>query len=383
MRDSSWTRVLALSLALSSFAMGEEKNSEEAERDLISLRKRIAEARRETLDAEKLERGVLSELSRLDKEIEDADKTAKSCEKRIESNVKDLRDCQEELLLLTEELDQIRGSLSKAVGALHRTKRVSAPQVFLGAVPMAEHIRRRACLGAVAGRLAAMSLDAREKTGLAKERSDTLNRITEEQKRLKREAEESRESLLEIQSQRKEILGQVRSEVATHKKALKEMEAAEVALKRFMDSLGDLIDTTEQVMPFSVKRGSLPWPVRGRILKGFGKSVDPKLQTSLLHKGLDIQVDRGETVRCVHPGKVLFADWFRGYGKLVILDHGEGYCTLYAHNDEVLVEVGSQVEAQQPIARAGETGSLGGAKLYFEVRKDNVPVDPRDWLSSR
>jgi len=356
----------------------------EAKKDLARLREKILAARKEALAAEKKEEGVLSELSRLEQRIEEADETVGSCEKEIERNMESLSECEEELEQLDRELKRIRGSLSRAVRALYRVKRVTTAEVFLGSAPLSAHVRRRAYLGSVAEELAGLSSQAKEKSSRALERGEELRRITEKQRALKVQAEENKEALESSRAKREALLERIRSEVATQRDALMELEEAENALQRFMGDLEDISGSEgDQAIPFAAKKGSLPWPVMGKVLKRFGKTVDPALHTTLLHKGLDIGASKGETVRCVHDGKVLFADWFRGYGKLVIVDHGGGYCTLYAHNDEVRVETGSPVSASQPIAEVGDTGSLGGAKLYFEVRKDNLPVDPLEWLSRR
>jgi len=361
-----------------------DEGRKEAEKDLALLREKILSARREALAAEKKEQGILSELSRLEQKIEEADETVISCEEQIKCNVESLATCGKELNRFNQELERIRGSLSRAVRALYRIKGVTTAEVFLGPNPMSDYVRRRAYLVAVADRLASLSSQAKEKSNNVLERGEELRRITEEQRELKRDAEQSRQAWMNSRAKRKALLQKVRSEVATRKKALGELEEAEEALQRFMDSIGGLSESgEEQAIPFGAKKGTLPWPVMGRVLEKFGKTVDPELHTSILHKGVDIGASKGETVRCVHEGKVLFADWFRGYGKLVIVDHGGGYCTLYAHNDEVHVETGSPVAVSQAIAEVGETGSLGGAKLYFEVRKDNLPVDPLDWLSPR
>ncbi|HSE94425.1 MAG TPA: M23 family metallopeptidase, partial [Methylomirabilota bacterium] len=116
---------------------------------------------------------------------------------------------------------------------------------------------------------------------------------------------------------------------------------------------------------------------------GFGPQVHPRFGTEILRRGVDIEAAEGAPIRAVFAGTVLYRGWLRGYGNLVILDHGEGYYTLYAHASEVLVADGDTVRAGQSIARVGETGSVDGPRLYFEVRYQGRAEDPQAWLRRR
>jgi septal ring factor EnvC (AmiA/AmiB activator) len=126
----------------------------------------------------------------------------------------------------------------------------------------------------------------------------------------------------------------------------------------------------------------LPFPTDGHIEVGFGKVLNPKFNTVTSQNGLDLRAPEGSEVRAVGPGVIVHASPFRGYGNLVIVDHGEGYHTLYAHLSVISRTVGESVEAGQVIGRVGDTGSLKGAYLYFELRKKGKPIDPKDWLGA-
>jgi septal ring factor EnvC (AmiA/AmiB activator) len=119
------------------------------------------------------------------------------------------------------------------------------------------------------------------------------------------------------------------------------------------------------------------------VASAFGRQEHPKFRTVTYNRGIEISAAMGRPVLAVYDGTVLYADWFRGYGRLVILDHGGGYFTLYAHASELLVKVGDQVTRGQPIARVGDTGSLEGPQLYFEVRHRGKPQDPLAWLERK
>ena len=115
-------------------------------------------------------------------------------------------------------------------------------------------------------------------------------------------------------------------------------------------------------------------------MRGFGREVDAEFLTETFHSGLVFDAPLGTPVAAVAAGNVRFAGWFRGYGRLVILDHGDGYFTVSGHLEELEVEVGDAVTARQVIGTVGETGSLSGPRLYFEIRQGAEAQDPADWL---
>ena len=131
---------------------------------------------------------------------------------------------------------------------------------------------------------------------------------------------------------------------------------------------------------FGGLRGRLPWPTDGRVVSPFGAQVHPRFGTRTFRSGIDIEADEGTGVTAVYAGHVVYTGWFKGYGNLIILDHGNEYYTLYAHVSETAVKEGDDVRQGQRIGSVGDTGSLSGARLYFEVRYQGKPQDPEQWL---
>lgn len=131
---------------------------------------------------------------------------------------------------------------------------------------------------------------------------------------------------------------------------------------------------------FLRNKGKLNWPVTGDILHGFGRFRNPKLKTVLNNTGIDIRATRGSSVRCIFPGVVSLITYLSGFGNTVIMDHNDGYYSVYAHLDEVLVNNGDFLEGGGLIGTVGESGSLEGAKLHFEIYGNNKPLNPLNWL---
>ncbi len=131
---------------------------------------------------------------------------------------------------------------------------------------------------------------------------------------------------------------------------------------------------------FTACKGLLKLPVKGKIKNSFGAYRNAKFKTKNFRSGIDISADRGEPVYAVYPGRVLYSSWFKGYGNMLIIDHGGHYYTVYAHVEEIFKQKGEVVEDNEVIATVGDTGSMEGPGLYFEVRYHGKPQDPAKWI---
>jgi septal ring factor EnvC (AmiA/AmiB activator) len=121
-------------------------------------------------------------------------------------------------------------------------------------------------------------------------------------------------------------------------------------------------------------------PVMGKIVDYFGPYKNSKFNVVNFRSGIVIQADRGEPIRAVFGGKIIYAGWLKGYGNMIIADHGDNYYTVYAHAEELFASKGNIVEKGEVVATVGDTGSLIGPSLHFEVRHHGKPVDPLAWL---
>jgi septal ring factor EnvC (AmiA/AmiB activator) len=132
-------------------------------------------------------------------------------------------------------------------------------------------------------------------------------------------------------------------------------------------------------VPFASLRGNLGAPVAAPVVQRFGRVAD-EFGTETFRKGVEFGARAGDPVAAVADGVVRFAGWFRGYGKIVILDHGESYFTVSGHLDEIAVSVGDALRAGERLGSVGDTGSLAGPRLYFEIRRAGQALDPAGWL---
>lgn len=176
--------------------------------------------------------------------------------------------------------------------------------------------------------------------------------------------------------------------------ALSEVLGKRSTLQRTIEEIGKSRESTQRLieaMPpppagmggFGDQRGKLPWPAEGTVEVRFGRHTDPKLKTVQRQKGYDLRAPDGTPVHVPYPAVVGYSGWFSGFGNLVILDHGEGYYTLYAHLKDIQVAKDQRVQPGAVLGDVGDTGSLKGPYLYFEIRSGSKPLDPADWLRKR
>ena len=138
------------------------------------------------------------------------------------------------------------------------------------------------------------------------------------------------------------------------------------------------LEVPQEFQDFASFRGQMPWPVGGRPSNSFGAR---RGNGGLRWQGLVIPATEGSEVTAIHHGRVVFADWFRGSGLLLIVDHGDGFMSLYAHNEALLRDVGEWVSAGSAIATVGSTGGMAESALYFEIRENGKPTNPSSWLN--
>jgi septal ring factor EnvC (AmiA/AmiB activator) len=185
------------------------------------------------------------------------------------------------------------------------------------------------------------------------------------------------------------LLARVRSEKAVYERAVGELEKSaqriEGLLRGFEARRRAAASVRAQPSGAGLGRfkGRLNWPSDGDVVGLFGRQKHPRFNTYVQRKGIEIRAAQGSVIRSVADGVVAFADWMRGYGLLTIVDHGEGFFSLYAHASKLLVNVGEAVRADQPIGEIGDTGLTGENTLYFELRQRGEALDPLAWLARR
>ncbi|TGG92361.1 hypothetical protein E4656_12855 [Natronospirillum operosum] len=192
---------------------------------------------------------------------------------------------------------------------------------------------------------------------------------------------EENNSLLQSRNERRQVVARLADEIATQEEAVAEKEAERAELEALLQEVEQAIDQFEfgdDDIPFADLRGQMGWPVEGSVRLRYGQRNE---RTNLVSDGMLVAADAGSPVRAIHYGRVVFSDYLKGYGLLMIIDHGEGYLSLYGRNEVLERSVGDWVRGGDIIAQVGDTGGFSEPSLYFEVRHRGEPTNPQDWLA--
>ena len=192
---------------------------------------------------------------------------------------------------------------------------------------------------------------------------------------------DAQRALADQQAVRQQAIADISATLQTDQQRLAELERDQVRLNALLGEIQDVAVRSENLslanlQPFADTRGTLAMPVNGAPANRFGE----RRNADIRWRGWLISAEQGEPVQAVHGGRVIYSDWLRGQGLLVVIDHGDGWLSLYARNHSLLRRVGDRVNSGDLIARAGASGGSEASGLYFEIRRDGKPVDPADWI---
>ena len=405
----AWRLGLVLALApalLSPMAWGQVPKRESAEigdkqQDLQQAHKRLLEERQKAADARKREAGVLSELEAIDRRLSEKRQQVAALDGRLKRAQADVGELQGEIGRLQSRRSGQEDVLGRRLRALYKLQAQGGvlPIVLSGADPVeqAVQLRHLTTLASVDARL------IREYRGTSEVLADRKSRVEargREMASLRSEADQERAEFDQEAAKRRALLGKVQGERAYHDRMVGELSEATRRLEAFIRDLQEKQRRAVAKVPppsrparpapgdaslpgFAGLRGRLSWPADGRVVAEYGPQVNPRFGTKTFRNGIDIEASEGSNIAAVFPGQVVYTGWFRGYGNLIIVDHGGEYYTVYAHAADIRVTEGDEVKHGQIIGTVGDTGSLQGPRLYFEVRHEGKPQDPTQWLRPR
>jgi murein hydrolase activator len=317
--------------------------------NLAAYKKQIAECR--------------SELSGLETELEKMQMFSKELEKRVES---------------------VNDYAKKRLVAIYKMHRLGSLSLIASADSFSEFLFRKKALERIfvhdEETLMTLMQDQVQLNEVLKEIKIKKERKLDLEKELKNQ-------IAKIESGKKkrgEILGEIQRKKSLEKELIEAYRQAAIILDKKIASLnfnpGKMGTKFTSGKPFESFKGLLNIPVNGTITTKFGSYRDKRLNVNRFNNGISVRADRGEPIHAVKDGLILYAGWFKGYGQMIIIDHGQHYYTVYAHAEELFKDKGDPVESGEVIATVGDSGSIFGPELYFEVRHYGKPVDPLEWI---
>ena len=364
------------------------KNEIQQERDrLKKLNKEIHETEEKAKKVKRKHGSVLKKIEKLDRKLVRKKSEYQRINRQLRNKDKDLAKLNAKLAQLETSTKERRHSIAARLRLLYMEGRDGYLKALLAADSFSNFERRLAYLSTISKQeyhlLQQFDADLKELEQLnqqqAQARAELLN--------YKLKTEKTIREMKGVKNKKRVVLTSLSKEKEAYERSVE-------GLRRSAEQVDALVKELDQRFKLSQSRkrsrpnrphskGSLLWPTEGKVVTFFGRQKHPTFDTYVNKKGIEIQTRGGTAIRTVSAGNVVYADWLKGYGLVVIVDHNNGFFSLYAHASQLLVKEGQQVKIGERIGKTGDTGLTEDNTLYFELRKGTKPVDPLRWLVKR
>ncbi|UCF87685.1 MAG: peptidoglycan DD-metalloendopeptidase family protein [Nitrospiraceae bacterium] len=354
------------------------------EGELKQIQKKIIEEKRKVEQTIKKEKSTLSELERITKKLEKKRKELDSYDRRLSKTRSNIRRLENDIFLLNSKLKTRSVLLKERLKSLYKQRHGSIADILVSARDNKDLMKKVKYISFIA---AYDSKLMNTYSGEIKELNSKMEHMEMLRKDLETNKNTVQKKTSELRTERKnkdKLLASIKSKRSSYEKMINELEDSSQRLREMIKEL----EKKKASLPpkgigFNKLKGRLPWPVYGEVLLPFGKQKDPQFNVVTYRKGIEIASDIGSAVLTVSEGQIVFADWFKGYGQLVIVNHGDGFHTLYANLAEIFHKAGDIIRKRQAVGKVGESGVLDAPSLYFEIRYKGKPLNPIDWLRKR
>ncbi len=385
--------VLAVSASvLAAPSERKEPLSEKIKKERQSLEKlkgEIKDKKRKTEEAQRKEASVLQQIEEADHRVKLRREDLVAVNANLRAKDREIADANASLQRLRERIAQRQDSIRSRLRVMYKEGPNGQLKLLLASSGYNDLLARSASLRWISRREYQLLEGHRVDHARLETTEAHLLQVRGELRGYQRGITTTLAALREERAKKDRLLARVRSEKVVYERAVGELEKSaqriEGLLRGFEARRRAAASVRAQPAGAGLGRfkGRLNWPSDGDVVALFGRQKHPKFNTYVQRKGIEIRAAQGSVIRSVADGVVAFADWMRGYGLLTIVDHGEGFFSLYAHASKVLVNVGETVRANQPIGEIGDTGLIGENTLYFELRQRGQALDPLAWLARR
>lgn len=347
---------------------------EEKQQQLNSVQQQIEAQQRKAELARRKEQSIAEQLRAIQQELDTAEDEYETVNDQLENTEQHIKANVELSNRLTKKLEVQTKTLHRRIRDIYKNGQVNYLDVLLGAKDFNDFVGRMDILKKILAYDNALIQGTKADRETLRKAKEQLEADRAKIVELRKLAAAKREQVAERRQERRGVLNAATYERETAERAYREL----IETSRQIEQMIKRIQSGEKNIGGST--GTMTWPAEGEITSPFGWRVHPIFGTQRLHTGIDIGADYGDAIRAADGGVVIHADWMGGYGNAVIIDHGNGISTLYAHNSQLLVDEGQTVAKGQTVARCGSTGYSTGPHLHFEVRQNGSPVNPLNYL---
>ncbi|MGB9081147.1 MAG: peptidoglycan DD-metalloendopeptidase family protein [Desulfuromonadaceae bacterium] len=387
--------ILALLTLVNSAALAQNPKDE-----LSGVKQNIKAQKQLITKTRKVEAVISTELQGILRSLEQKESDLGRLSRDLRGVESSLERTGREIQKVTEEANRKRMEIERRLSSLYKAGELGALRMFFSAESfpqLAENIRY---MRSILENDKRIFLEYSQKIDQLKTLKADLERDALKKERIMGGIEQKKREIEEEKIKKAAYLGKVRQDRKSYETSLKELQANASRLQTMISRLdalsrrklssrhektGSRLKPLAELPPvpdrgFASQKGRMSLPVRGEIIESYGKHKHPEFNSFTFSKGLSISASLGTEIKSIYEGTVIFADYFKGFGNMIIVDHGGGYFTLYAHASRLAKKVGAEVARQEIIGAVGDVDSSKGSLLYFEIRHQGKPVDPAGWV---
>lgn len=378
---------LCLVAPLGSWGASLQEKIEKEKQTLQELKQEIRKTRKQRDQSQKKQAEVLQSIERLDRQLHKERRGAASINREIKHIDRELDKINAQLTGLRSDMRDKRAVIGTRLKRLYMEGRAGWISPLVAATTYAQFQRRVLYLSSLATWERNLFEEYLRQAAQSERLQAEQAKIRESLVAKKSRIDKKLNVIRDVKSQKRVVLSSLKRTTRSHELMLRTLDQAETRKETLLKKLEQrsqiAAGTTKKRTMDAFRRGALLWPADGDLVGVFGLQKHPTFGTYVRKKGIEIASKEGSAIRAVSGGHVVYADWLRGYGLVVIMDHGNNYFTFYAHASKLLVKEGETVAKGAVLGETGSSGLTNRSILYFELRKGTKPVNPLRWLAKR
>lgn len=354
---------------------------------LQQLKQEIQETKQQHEKTQKKHDAVLHSIETLDRELHQKQKESTAISREIRKTDRELEKLNRKARQMKTSLQRRELAVKTRLRRLYMEGQRGWFRPLLSSDSYSQFQRRLTYLSSLANWEQDLLAQYEQDIAQFAELQNQQARVRQALLRNKQRTEKNLKVMKDIKGKKQVVLTSLKQQTRSHEETLSALQRAEERKESLLDQLRESSEKAVSRSPTRavsiLKKGGLFWPAEGRIVASFGRQKHPTFNTFINKKGIEIQTREGSAIKAAFGGNVVFADWLKGYGLVVILDHHNGFFSFYAHASNLVVKQGDDVVSGEVIGRTGASGLTDKSILYFELRKGTQPVDPQQWLVKR
>ena len=364
------------------------QNINEENQRLKKIEQQIKSVKNEIDNLQKKENSYLETLPKIEKLLQDAEKELQTIQKDLEFAQKEIKAIEDEIIIEKEKLKEKTKLLESRLREIYKHRLTGYLEILFNSDSFSNFLTRFRYIKNILSLDAEMVNDIRQRMKKIENNKTNLENREEILSLLKQEVEKEKENIEFSIQTKKSIIKEIDAQKETYLESLKELEKSSQEIKNIIERIyrqqeEDSKEASQKEVPtitLQPKKGILALPIQGKLISEYGRQKNTDFNADTFNSGIDISAPLGEVVHAAGSGEVIYTGNIKGYGQIIIIDHGGRMTTLYAHLAKILIDIGDKIKIGQSIGQVGDSGGVSSTRLHFEVRVEGKPTDPMNWL---